>query len=246
MASRADTSCILFLCCVVVLCHQAVLSRVSNTRDTMTNDDFDAIIADVKKVHVGHIDVVKGTVTHEEVLGNTLEGLVIHASALTGDDLTHDAVVKSIEQGQTNVFKFKFPAYTVRTMCIRSALGQRSQNGGSGFGGSGVDMADLEPFVTRFVNHWCITEEGRAYWAEFAWEAMLLAADKPAEFPSEHESTVGQLIKNDYIAPPFLKKWCQNLNLRCVLLSDPSTFGTGGKTRLESSLKRFNLHFIYD
>ena len=47
---------------------------------------------------------------------------------------------------------------------------------------------------------------------------------------------------------PFLFKTAQNWDLRCVLLSDPSIFGPLGvptKTRLESSIKKFNPHFIY-
>ena len=40
----------------------------------------------------------------------------------------------------------------------------------------------------------------------------------------------------------------QHLDLRCVLLSDPSTSGAGGKTRLEFSIKMLTLikpHSIY-
>ena len=33
--------------------------------------------------------------------------------------------------------------------------------------------------------------------------------------------------KLQYIVPPF-SKWRHNMDLRCVLLSDPSTFGAGG------------------
>ncbi len=42
-----------------------------------------------------------------------------------------------------------------------------------------------------------------------------------------------------------LKKMAQHLDSRCVLLSDPSTFGAlvvPTKTRLDSSIKRFNPH----
>ena len=41
----------------------------------------------------------------------------------------------------------------------------------------------------------------------------------------------------------------QHLDLRCVLLSDPSTLGAGGpktKTRLESRIKKFKPPIIYD
>ena len=37
----------------------------------------------------------------------------------------------------------------------------------------------------------------------------------------------------------------QNLDLRCVLISDPSTLGAGAKTRLESRIKNFTPHCIY-
>ena len=36
----------------------------------------------------------------------------------------------------------------------------------------------------------------------------------------------------------------QNLDLRCVLISDPSTLGAGAKTRLESRIKKFTPHCI--
>ena len=40
------------------------------------------------------------------------------------------------------------------------------------------------------------------------------------------------------IAPLFFTM-AQNLDLRCVLISDPSTLGAGAKTRLESRIKKF-------
>ena len=45
----------------------------------------------------------------------------------------------------------------------------------------------------------------------------------------------GPSISNLYIAPFFFKMACkQNLDLRCVLISDPSTLGAGAKTRLHT------------
>ena len=41
-------------------------------------------------------------------------------------------------------------------------------------------------------------------------------------------------------------KMAQHLDSRCVLISDPSTLGAGAKTRLESSIKKFKPHLIYD
>ena len=40
-------------------------------------------------------------------------------------------------------------------------------------------------------------------------------------------------ISNSYITPLFFKMACkQNLDLRCVLISDPRTLGAGAKRRL--------------
>ena len=48
------------------------------------------------------------------------------------------------------------------------------------------------------------------------------------------------------IAPLLFKMACkQNLDLRCVLISDPGTLGAGAKTRLESRIKKFTPHCIY-
>ena len=44
-----------------------------------------------------------------------------------------------------------------------------------------------------------------------------------------------QPISKSYIAPLFFKMACkQNLDLRCVLISDPSTLGAGAKTSLHT------------
>ena len=47
-----------------------------------------------------------------------------------------------------------------------------------------------------------------------------------------------------YIAPLFFRM-AQNLDLRCVLISDPSTSGAGAKTRLESRIKKFTPHCVF-
>ena len=50
----------------------------------------------------------------------------------------------------------------------------------------------------------------------------------------------GPSISTSYITPLFVKMACkQNLDLRCVWISDPGTLGAGAKTRLESRIKKF-------
>ena len=53
----------------------------------------------------------------------------------------------------------------------------------------------------------------------------------------------GPSISNSKIAPLFVKM-AQNLDLRCVLISDPGTLGAGAKTRLESRIKKFTPHCV--
>ena len=46
-----------------------------------------------------------------------------------------------------------------------------------------------------------------------------------------------------HLAPFFFRMACkQNLDLRCILISDPGTLGAGARTRLESRIKTFTSH----
>ena len=60
------------------------------------------------------------------------------------------------------------------------------------------------------------------------------------QLPDEERVKLRASISHSYVAPPFFKM-AQNLDLRCVLISDPSTLGAGAKTRLESRIKKFTL-----
>ena len=46
------------------------------------------------------------------------------------------------------------------------------------------------------------------------------------------------------ISHPLFFKMAQNLDLGCVLISDPGTLGAGAKIRLESRVKKFTPHCI--
>ena len=73
------------------------MTKLNNNRNTMTNEQFDAIILETN-------DEVSNL--HQMILGNCLEGLIIYVSR--GDN--------------TSIVKFKFPFYTFRTMFIRQTL----------------------------------------------------------------------------------------------------------------------------
>jgi len=161
----------------------ALLSKLSDHRDEMTNAMFDKIVDGVAAEYPANLLKMEGTVSHDEVLGDTLEGLVMHAFSVDeGVDVSHDQVVKAIETGQTTVVKFKFPAYTVRTMCIRAALGKTDVEveGRVIKGKPPVPLSCFDAFCVDWAKHWCVTNVGMARWRLFAWECMLLAADADA------------------------------------------------------------------
>ena len=51
-------------------------------------------------------------------------------------------------------------------------------------------------------------------------------------------------LSNRHIIDSRFSKWCHTLDLRYVLLSDPSTLGAGAKARLESRIKKFTPHCV--
>lgn len=56
-----------------------LMARLSDSRDDMSDDLFNSIVSDEMKAYPDKLMIVEGSVTHKEVLGNCLEGLVIHA-----------------------------------------------------------------------------------------------------------------------------------------------------------------------
>lgn len=72
---------------------------------------FDSVVAKAAEEFPEHVNAIEGTVTHKQILGDTLEGLVIHAYKTDDDcDVPHNEVVRAIDSGNTAVIKFKFPA----------------------------------------------------------------------------------------------------------------------------------------
>lgn len=92
-----------------------------------------------------NITTHKGTINHENILGKCLEGLVIH--------LVHD-------DGSKTIKKYKFPNYTIRTMLIREQL-------------ENFKMRNyLKQMTQQFVDRWCVSEKGKAYWYDFGLQAF--------------------------------------------------------------------------
>ena len=126
-----------------------LMSNMSNNRDTMDYATFLKIVSSVGGNNI------MGTTNHQQHLGNILEGLVIHITNNDGSNLTK---------------KYKFPYYTLRTMCIRSLLNPRNP----------VDLCSLDALDTRqfgykdFCRRWCVSHMGRQHIFRFLLECSLL------------------------------------------------------------------------
>eukprot|EP00039_Didymoeca_costata_P024445 m.10298 g.10298 ORF g.10298 m.10298 type:complete len:999 (-) comp4237_c0_seq2:64-3060(-) len=165
---------------------RSLYQLLNSAKDSITDTQLENILRDLgKKFSKGEFQLIKGTVKHENVLGNTLEGLVLH-EYLADSEVKPENIVAGIENGLTEIVKFKFPAYTVRTMCIRTAIDHKTS------------LEKFGPFVDSWAKRWCASPEGRTKWTKFAWECMLLLLhDKRADLVAndEDECKVGTHIQ---------------------------------------------------
>jgi len=119
---------------------EAFLNELSRQRDFMTDEKLESLRKSFFAVSLC------GTVHHEDVLGDCLEGLVLKVF---------------YKDGTSVIKKYKFPNYTIRTMLLREEFKNFSFS------------TALKDKALRFVQHWCVSEEGRKYWYEVALKAFV-------------------------------------------------------------------------
>ena len=133
-------------------------------RDHMTYLRYMALVAEVSAKYPELLVVYEGSHDHMELLGNCLEGLVLHVIE-EGTEKTHDELVGQIESGlEVAVEKWKLPGYTGRTMGIREAIKK----------GFLKNLGEFDAFITSWAEWWCISPEGIEYWRDFYWKVALL------------------------------------------------------------------------
>ena len=95
--------------------------------------------------------------------------------------------------------------------------------------------AGLPPCVKMYVNMGAALQTFKVVRHN---AAQARDAKKPPSQRTSDAKAYGaqQMASQSHIVAFPLSKWRQNLDLRCVLLSDPSTYTTGCKTRLESGM----------
>ena len=120
------------------------LEKLFNERDFADNALLERLIQEIAKQN--SVSVQKGTVSHSDILGNRLEGIVFSIVNKDGTEVTR---------------KYKFPGYTIRTMLFRPEM----QNFMFGM--------HLKKKITRFVDFWCVSEPGKKYWYEKGLQGFL-------------------------------------------------------------------------
>ena len=71
--------------------------------------------------------------------------------------------------GTSTTKKYKFPGYTIRTMLFRPEF-----EGGKNF----IFGQTLKKKCEGFVNHWCVSEEGKQYWMNKGLEGFIQYVNK--------------------------------------------------------------------
>ena len=124
------------------------ISDLSKERDFITDFKLEQLIIKYKS----DINIFEGNVKHSEILGDTLEGLVI---------------ISTKKNDETFTKKYKFPNYTVRTMALRNLIENYGHN-------NLVNNSVAKMEFNKFVESWCISNEGKKYWFDFLKVCSLL------------------------------------------------------------------------
>jgi len=117
------------------------MKRLSEKRDFIDNDSFNNLIDSTTNV-----TIVWGTVTHGEVLGDVLEGIVVNCPTMTK--------------------KYKFPKYTVRTMALRDQIKK--------CGSKGLISPIVYTAYDSYVNYWCVSEAGKRVWLDYLLDCSIV------------------------------------------------------------------------
>jgi predicted kinase len=141
--------------------------------DLLQNRDFKSL-SDIKKLVTKWIG---GSVHHEDVIfGNILEGLILK---ICYSDGTKDQIIK-----------FKFVRYVILTMLFRSLFTNNEKTGLKSVDDNTVGN------IERFLNSWCISNEGKTYWREIARAVIIAYRNKlvPEVSNIGHHITVSETI----------------------------------------------------
>jgi hypothetical protein len=176
------------------------LAELSAFRDFMDDATMEELVSK-------YGTVTRGTRCHADILGGTLEGLVmkLHSAAEGGGG----------EAVRTE--KYKFARYTIRTMLIRPQLGNIYKEHAQSE--SKVDFryfkdsrsavvnygrmlsAEAREEAAEFVQRWCVTDGGRRFWfRRFKTIAVLLYREGVAKQIEVKQQEDGHTVDEEAVA----------------------------------------------
>jgi len=135
-------------------------------RDMMRNSDFHAKVHSIQSSGDCMVEIVPGKADHDVLVGDVLEGFVLHITR--GD-------------GSIETKKVKLPFYTWRTLFLRKWLEPRIGKQSDNILGKRFIDADTVKKMKRFVKRWCHTHPAvfeklikcAAVKLQFEWKSIL-------------------------------------------------------------------------
>ena len=98
-----------------------------------------------------YVEIIPGTVTHDKILGDCLEGIVL----------------KVFKKNDIDIVKYKFVNYVVRTMFFRTV-----------FEDGYCLVPEIKNKIIRFTERWCMHKENYNYWFRYMLKGLTIYANK--------------------------------------------------------------------
>jgi len=144
------------------------ITEVQRQRDFMTDTIFENIIKNPDGTSkIKGVTLNKGLISHTDVVGDALEGLVL---------------MLEYTNKPRDTKKYKFPIYTIRTMLIRELFGKAAK-----INMSFDAFVDSEPgreLVAKYMDNW-VGAAGKKYWDNYFKTCMYVW--KTAEFQQKNK-----------------------------------------------------------
>jgi hypothetical protein len=132
-----------------------IMASLFAERDTMLLSTYAAKLAALVETYGREaVSVRPGTVDHMALVGDVMEGFVVHIVAPAG----------------CQIIKYKLPHYTIRTFFLRNML-SKSVDGGA--------FVKDETKLERYLEMWCCTDAGRAVFRAYGRRMLAEAAAWP-------------------------------------------------------------------
>ena len=113
-----------------------------------------------------------------------ISGNIQHATCIASDIVEGLVMKLSLSDGTTTTVKYKFPAYTIRTMLYRQCMEKEFVSTGA---------------IDKFLSIWCMTSQGRDYWGVMA-RAFFVAIRQKTFAAPEHNIIADHIWIADRLA----------------------------------------------